>query len=229
MGDNKTGVVLISGSKDPLELADAVKRLGGYQAVAVGELVEGPGWQATRQVEAAVDRVISHGVERVLLIPTLTADFDQRSSTMLEELLGKLQTAHPMVEFLIVPPALDAEHHAHELVRSLQKAADDGTEEGTVPLCMIPTHQGGTIHRLKGGHDFVSRLAALGLIPGSPVQIIQNFGIGSLIISVRGAHLALGREEARKVRVRPAKEKGGWLPHHRGRKRWPHGKRGHRG
>jgi ferrous iron transport protein A len=57
------------------------------------------------------------------------------------------------------------------------------------------------VRQLRGGKDFISRLAALGFIEGAEVQVIQNFGRGPLIALVRGAHVALGRGEALKVLV----------------------------
>ena len=46
-----------------------------------------------------------------------------------------------------------------------------------------------------------SRLATLGFTPGTPVRMIQNFGRGPIIVSVRGAQIALGRREAHRVHV----------------------------
>lgn len=45
------------------------------------------------------------------------------------------------------------------------------------------------------------RAAALGLTPGVQVTMLQNYGHGPLIISVRGTRLALGRGEALKIQI----------------------------
>ena len=54
---------------------------------------------------------------------------------------------------------------------------------------------------LRGGHEFVSRLAALGLVAGTPVEVLQNRGRGPLLIRVRETRIALGRGEAAQVLV----------------------------
>lgn len=57
------------------------------------------------------------------------------------------------------------------------------------------------VRRLRGGKDFVSRMAALGFTEGAEVRVIQNYGHGPLITLVRGVRVALGRGEALKVLV----------------------------
>jgi ferrous iron transport protein A len=52
---------------------------------------------------------------------------------------------------------------------------------------------------IDGGAHFRSRLASLGFTPGVTVKMIQNYGRGALIVSLRGTRVALGRGEARKV------------------------------
>jgi ferrous iron transport protein A len=47
----------------------------------------------------------------------------------------------------------------------------------------------------------MSRLATLGFTPGAKLTMVQNFGRGPLIVSIRGTRIALGRGEATKVRV----------------------------
>jgi ferrous iron transport protein A len=51
------------------------------------------------------------------------------------------------------------------------------------------------------GMGVVGRLTSLGFTPGVEVQMTQNFGRGPLIVTVRGARVALGRGEAAKIRV----------------------------
>lgn len=70
-----------------------------------------------------------------------------------------------------------------------------------VPLTVLQPGQIGLIHQLRGGHRFVSRLAALGFTPGAPVTVTRNHGIGPLIVAVRGTQVALGRGEASHVLV----------------------------
>lgn len=70
-----------------------------------------------------------------------------------------------------------------------------------VPLTALNPGQVGLIHQLRGGHRFVSRLAALGFTPGAPVGVTRNHGFGPLIVSIRGTQVALGRGEANHILV----------------------------
>jgi ferrous iron transport protein B len=60
------------------------------------------------------------------------------------------------------------------------------------------------IARLEGGRAFVSRLASLGFTPGAPLILVRGSGAGPTVVLVRGARVALGRDESRRVIVRPA-------------------------
>jgi ferrous iron transport protein A len=70
-----------------------------------------------------------------------------------------------------------------------------------VPLTMLGPREEGTIAGLRGGRGFVSRIATLGFIPGASLCVVQNYGRGPLIVSVRGAKVALGRGEAAHIMV----------------------------
>jgi ferrous iron transport protein A len=75
-----------------------------------------------------------------------------------------------------------------------------------VPLVDLSPGQVGLIRSLEGGHQFMSRLAALGFTPGAPVRVMRNHGFGPMIVSVRGAHIAIGRGEAGRILVHPTME-----------------------
>jgi len=70
-----------------------------------------------------------------------------------------------------------------------------------VPLDRLATGEIGVVRKLDGGRGFVSRLAALGFTPDTEVTVVQNFGRGPLIVTVRDTRIALGRGEAGKIRV----------------------------
>ncbi len=70
-----------------------------------------------------------------------------------------------------------------------------------IPLEQLRPGQQGMVHDLRGGHHFVSRLAALGFTPGAPITIVRNHGVGPLIVEIRGTQVAMGRGEARHVLV----------------------------
>jgi ferrous iron transport protein A len=57
------------------------------------------------------------------------------------------------------------------------------------------------IHAGKGA---LGRMSSLGFTPGVDVEMIQNYGHGPLIVSVRGTRIALGRHEAEKLLVQRA-------------------------
>lgn len=58
------------------------------------------------------------------------------------------------------------------------------------------------IYNLRGGHGILSRLAALGFTPGARLQVVQNYGRGPIIVSLRDTRVALGRGEARHILVK---------------------------
>jgi len=204
MIESKTGVVLIGLDEQAGDLASAVQRLGGYASVEMGCLDGGP-----PTFGEAVERVIASGVGRILVLPTLTACGNGRTQDALAKELAAQRAAHPELEFVNVSSALDTEHYAHLLVHCLRVVEEGEPDAGAVPLSFLSAHQSGTVQQLNGGHEFVSRLAALGFTPGTSVEVVQNFGTGPLIVTIRDTRIALGREEARKVRVRATGSMGG--------------------
>lgn len=76
------------------------------------------------------------------------------------------------------------------------------TDNGPIPLDSLPVGRQATIEAVSGGHGLVNRLATLGFIPGQRVDMVQNFGVGPLIVNVQNTRIALGRGEARKILVR---------------------------
>jgi len=70
-----------------------------------------------------------------------------------------------------------------------------------VPLARLSPGELGFVGHLEGGHGFVSRLAALGFTLGAPIRVMRNYGVGPIIVSVRGAQIALGRGEAGRIKV----------------------------
>ena len=71
----------------------------------------------------------------------------------------------------------------------------------TCSLSALVTGQRGVVHSLDGGHLFCSRAANLGFTTGAEVTVIQNYGHGPMLVSLRGTRVALGREEAAKITV----------------------------
>lgn len=57
------------------------------------------------------------------------------------------------------------------------------------------------VREFRAGRAVESRLASLGFTPGAAVEVVQNYGRGPLIVTVRGTRVALGRGEAAKILV----------------------------
>jgi ferrous iron transport protein A len=71
-----------------------------------------------------------------------------------------------------------------------------------VELSKLSTGRQGIVVSLSGGHEFCSRVANLGFTPGALLKMLQNRGHGPVLVSVRGAMVALGRGEAARVVVK---------------------------
>ena len=223
MADNDTGVILVTNHEISPELAIEVGRVGGFTAVEYGLLGENSpnnGRRASGLFEAA-DRLIKAGANRVLIIPVYPQWPDGRRGAALEDAISDIRDNYAEVDFILVPFAIDVQQHAQLLVQSL-KNGESLPQDPCIPLDRVPAGRRAILQHLGGGNELISRLAALGLIPGSPVRVIQNFGAGPLIVAVRGTRLALGREEAHKLLVRePGHHRlpgraGRFHPHRRG-------------
>jgi ferrous iron transport protein A len=70
-----------------------------------------------------------------------------------------------------------------------------------VTLADVPTGARAVVRAVRGGQELMSRLTAMGLVMGAPVEVLQNRGRGPLLVLVRDARVALGRGEALKVLV----------------------------
>jgi Fe2+ transport system protein FeoA len=68
-------------------------------------------------------------------------------------------------------------------------------------LDQLPTGALGKVRALRGGSQLASRLATLGLTPGTPLAVLRNNAHGPLLVMVRETRLALGRGEASKILV----------------------------
>jgi Fe2+ transport system protein FeoA len=73
---------------------------------------------------------------------------------------------------------------------------------GAIGLDELPTGDEAEIETIGGTGSVMSRLAALGFVPGSRVSMLQNRGRGPVIVSVIHTRVALGRSEAGTIRAR---------------------------
>ncbi|MGD2155749.1 MAG: FeoA family protein [Anaerolineales bacterium] len=62
------------------------------------------------------------------------------------------------------------------------------------------------VRQLRGGREFLSRMATMGFTVGAELKVIQNYGRGPLITLIRDTRIALGQGEALKVIVEETNE-----------------------
>ena len=71
-----------------------------------------------------------------------------------------------------------------------------------IPLNRVPAQSRAVVQEVRAdGRGILSRLATLGFTPGACLTVVQNFGHGPLIVSVRDSRIALGRGEASSIYV----------------------------
>ncbi|MGD9873244.1 MAG: ferrous iron transport protein A [Kiritimatiellia bacterium] len=56
--------------------------------------------------------------------------------------------------------------------------------------------------RVNSGHAMQSRLASMGLVPGTMFKVVRNDHRGPFIIGLKGARVVLGRGMADRIEVR---------------------------
>jgi len=70
-----------------------------------------------------------------------------------------------------------------------------------MPLTMIREGKKAILLSIEGGRQLRSRLAALGLLPGAELEVIQNSGHGPFVIAVKGSRIVIGRGMAARIVV----------------------------
>lgn len=71
-----------------------------------------------------------------------------------------------------------------------------------VSMTSLKAGEHAVVLSFDGGRAVRNRLASLGFTPGAEVDMTQNYRFGPLIVTVRGARVALGRGEAAAILVR---------------------------
>lgn len=71
-------------------------------------------------------------------------------------------------------------------------------------LTLLATGKTGIVDYLDGEKHFISRITAMGFTPGVKVAMIQNHKRKAVIVYLRDTQVALGRQEARKITIKPA-------------------------
>jgi ferrous iron transport protein A len=81
-------------------------------------------------------------------------------------------------------------------------ASPDGNDAAERALDEFSPGERGVIVRVEGGPATTRRLMELGLVPGTPVEMVRYAPLGDPVeVSVRGLHLSLRRGEASLIHV----------------------------
>jgi ferrous iron transport protein A len=63
-------------------------------------------------------------------------------------------------------------------------------------LAELKTGEHAALVTIRAGRGVTSRLTSLGFTPGVDIEMTHNYGRGPIVVTVRGARVALGRHEA---------------------------------
>jgi len=75
---------------------------------------------------------------------------------------------------------------------------------GAMPLALVEEHVPVVCVDIVGGHTVRHRLTGLGILPGTPLELLSAPPAGPVLVEVRGSRVAIGRGMAQKILVAPA-------------------------
>ncbi len=96
---------------------------------------------------------------------------------------------------------LEKDAAAYVMARPLSQGKAAVAEAEEVPLAGLRSGESGVVKSYSGGRGMLGRCLSMGFTLGSPVRMIENYGKGPVLVSVRGSEVALGREIAGKIMV----------------------------
>lgn len=70
-----------------------------------------------------------------------------------------------------------------------------------MPLTIIQAGRSVRLVAVDAGHGLQGRLAAMGLVPGVEIEVLQNSMHGPFLLAVKGGRIILGRGVAQKIMV----------------------------
>ncbi len=70
-----------------------------------------------------------------------------------------------------------------------------------MPLTLVTEGHKAILRSIEGGRQLKGRLAALGLFPGTELEVIQNSGHGPFVVGVKGSRIVIGRGMAARISV----------------------------
>jgi len=127
--------------------------------------------------------------------------FAEASPNNLRQRVAKIQAQHPGRKIIYAGPLFDRQRLVDLILSKIREYEPPAFRAGVSQLNDLRAGESAVVRELDGGTHFRSRMASLGFTPGALVKMVQNYGHGAVIVSLRGARVALGRGEARKVGV----------------------------
>jgi len=70
-----------------------------------------------------------------------------------------------------------------------------------VPVSILKVGQRGIVKEVRGGRGFIQRLAAMGILSGTEISVVQSGG--PVIVNVKNSRLVFGRGMAHRIIVEP--------------------------
>ena len=72
-----------------------------------------------------------------------------------------------------------------------------------IPLSLIDIGRKARLHTVCAGRELTARLASMGLVPGTELEVISKSARGPLVVLVGETRLVLGRGMVNKILVSP--------------------------
>jgi len=74
-----------------------------------------------------------------------------------------------------------------------------------MPLTELQPNQIAQVVQLNGGRRFQARLASMGLLAGSQIEVIQTSLYGAILIAVGTTRLGIGQNMAKRIMIKTLK------------------------
>ena len=87
-------------------------------------------------------------------------------------------------------------------MKDLTRSGIEGrkTDKKLFPVTSLGEGEEGVIHSISGGLGLISRLAGMGVVPGTEIKVLRK-SRGPVIVLVNNTRVALGRGQASKILV----------------------------
>ena len=81
------------------------------------------------------------------------------------------------------------------------RTAEETGQSNIRPLSLIKAGENVKLISIAGGQQLQARMLALGLLPGTSMEVLKNRSDGPVIIIVKGSRLVLGRGMSQDIMV----------------------------